>query len=80
MAEVFIKSIGHAPESADLNALNFTVKFDHGTALVSVQEMQPLPFQDRLAAYQTILEQLAEALRQAAQTPQSIHETPERLG
>jgi hypothetical protein len=80
MAEVFIKAIYHEPESADLTGLNFTVKYDQGTALVSVQEMKPVPFQDKLAAYQFTLEMLAEALRKAAHDPQSIHETPERVG
>jgi hypothetical protein len=80
MAQVFIKAVHHEPGKPDLTGLNFTIKYGHATALVSVQEMQPLAFQDRLAAYRSVLEQLAAALLQTAQNPQSIHETPEHLG
>ncbi len=80
MAEIFIKATHHDPGSSDLTGVNFTVKFDHATTLVSVQEMPPLSFEDRLVAYQTIVERLARALLAAAQNPQGITENPELPG
>jgi len=80
MVTIFIKATHHEPESADLTGLSFTVKDARATTLVSIQEMQPLPFQDRLAAYRTAVEALAKALLQAAQNPQGITENPEIQG
>lgn len=77
MATVFIKATHHEPASSDLTGLNFTVKYDSATALVSIQEMPPLPFQGRLDAYRTVIELLATALLQTARNPQLITEDPE---
>jgi hypothetical protein len=60
--------------------LEFTVKYGRATALVSIQEMPPIPFQDRLDAYLTVIETLTMALLQTARNPQSITENPELLG
>jgi hypothetical protein len=80
MAIIYIKRTDHDPDSPDLTGLSFTVKFRRATALVSIQEMQPLPFQDRLAAYRGAIEDLAQALLQAAQNPQGITENPQPRG
>jgi hypothetical protein len=76
---VYIKATHHSPESPDLTGLNFTIEYGHATALVSIQEMPPVPFQDRLAAYRATLEDLAKALLEAAQNPVGITENPQRL-
>ena len=63
-----------------LTGLGFTIKFGLATAIVSIQERPPVPFQDRRAAYQAVIEDLAKALLQTAQNPQLITEAPELLG
>jgi hypothetical protein len=80
MATIFIKATHHEPGSADLTGLNLTIKYGHATALVSIEGMPPVPFQDRLAAYQATIEDLAMALLEAAQSPQGITENPEPQG
>jgi hypothetical protein len=75
---IFIKATHHEPGSDDLTGLKFTIEFGSATALVSIEERPPIPFQDRLAAYQALIEDLAKALLQAAQSPQSITENPQR--
>jgi hypothetical protein len=75
---IFIKATHHEPGSSDLTGLKFTIEYGPATALVSIEERPPLPFQDRLAAYQAAIEDLAKALLQAAQSPQSITENPQR--
>jgi hypothetical protein len=75
---VYIKATHHSPESSDLTGLNFTIEYGRATALVSIQEMPPVQFQDRLAAYRATLEDLAKALLEAAQNPQGITENPQR--
>lgn len=80
MSAVFIKATHHEPGSDDLTGLNFTVEYNRGTALVSIPGMQPVPFQDRTAAFQAVLEDLAAALLEAVETPQGITENPQLPG
>jgi hypothetical protein len=80
LPEVFIKVTHHEPGSDDLTGLGFTIKFGLATAIVSIQERPPVPFQDRRAAYQAVIEDLAKALLQTAHNPQLITEAPELLG
>jgi hypothetical protein len=75
---IFIKATHHEPGSDELTGLSFTIEYGRATALVSIQEMQPVPFQDRLAAYQAVIEDLAQALRRTVQNPQAITENPQR--
>lgn len=77
---VFIKAVHTEPESTDLTGLKFTIKYGRATSLVSIEEMPPLPFQDRIVAYQAAIEALAQALLQTAQNPQLITENPETQG
>jgi hypothetical protein len=77
MAVAFIKATHHKPGMPDLTGLEFTVKYGGATALVSIQEMPPLPFQDRLDAYRSAIEAMATALLQTARNPQLITENPE---
>jgi hypothetical protein len=80
MTTIYIKATHHDPAAPELTGLNFTIKYGHATALVSIQEMPPLLFQDRLAAYQAAIEDLAGALLEAAQNPQGITENPQPQG
>jgi hypothetical protein len=80
MTKIFIKATHHDPQSPDLTGLNFTIEYGPATAALSIQQMPPVPFQDRLAAYQETLRALAEALLQAAQSPQGITENPQFPG
>jgi hypothetical protein len=77
---VFIKATHHEPGSGDLTGLGFTIKFGLATAVVSIQERPPVPFEDRIAAYQAVIEDLAQALLQTVQNPQCITENPETRG
>jgi hypothetical protein len=74
---IFVKTTHHEPGSNDLTGLGFTIKFGLATATVSIQERPPVPFQDRVAAYQAVIEDLARSLLQAAQNPHCITENPE---
>jgi hypothetical protein len=78
MAAIFIKSTGHDPASPDLTDLNFTVVYGQATARLSIQGMQPVPFQDRPSAYRYAIEMLAAALLETARSPQGITEDHER--
>jgi hypothetical protein len=77
---VLIKVTHHEPDSGDLTGLGFTIKFGLATAVVSIQERPPVPFEDRIAAYQAVIEELAQALLQTAQNPQCITENAETRG
>ena len=77
MPRVFIKATHHSPESSALTGLNFTIEYGPATALVSAQEIPPIPFRDRRAAYSLVLRDLGQALLQAAQNPQEITENPQ---
>ena len=48
------------------------------TALILIEEVPPIPFQDRLAAYQAAIEDLTRVMLEAAQSPQGITENPQR--
>ena len=80
LPSVFIKATHDEPESGDLTGLGFTIKFGLATAVVSIQERPPVPFEDRMAAYQAVIEELAQALLQTTQNPQCITENPETRG
>lgn len=71
---ITIKATYHADRTGDLTGLNFEVELGRGKALVSVQEMPPVSFQDKQAAYRSAIRSLAEALLQEAQNPQGITE------
>ena len=75
---IYIKEAHHEPGSDDLTGLKFTIEFGRATALVLIEEVPPVPFQDRPAAYQAAIEDLARAMLEAAQSPQGITENPQR--
>jgi hypothetical protein len=75
---IFIKATHREPGSDELTGLSFTIEYGRATALVSIQEMPAVPFQDRRAAYERTCRVLAEALLLAARSPQAITENPQR--
>ena len=75
---IYIKEAHHEPGSDDLTGLKLTIEFGRATALVLIEEVPPVPFQDRPAAYQAAIEDLARAMLEAAQSPQGITENPQR--
>jgi hypothetical protein len=76
MDRIFIEAYHHEPENSALTGLKFILRYPEGEAEISILDMRPLSLAEQEFGIRALLLRLAEAITNAAQSPQGIISSP----
>lgn len=79
MADIFVEALFKDDQTGEIVGISFALEVSQGEAMISIREVPPSLEISRQEKFPAVLQELGQALLEAAQNPERIHWYPREL-